>query len=120
MTDRPLTPRERDVLDFLLQGSDPIASALRNQVRVARVLQEAECCPSIHLYAEPREAERAPTDRVLVIEAQYSDRPEQTVRLVTSANGWLSHLELVHVGGIPAPKEFPRPSELGPPSRESY
>jgi hypothetical protein len=89
---------------------------LRRQVAVARVLRESSCCASIHLYADPAEADDAPASDFVVVEALWTSSPRRSVRLTTSAEARLSHLELVHEEEETAPLEFPPPSELSEPS----
>jgi hypothetical protein len=104
------------VLSFLLGWDSPSAPALRRQAAVARVLKESRCCASIHLYSDPLEADDAPAAGILVIEATWTSSPRRSVRLTTSGEARLSHLELVHEEEDTAPFEFPPPSELAEPS----
>jgi hypothetical protein len=114
--ERSLTTRERQILDYLLRGDSSTAAALRRQAAVARVLQESPCCASIHLYADPAEAADAPAAGITIIEAEWKGSPRRSVRLTTSGEARLSHLELVHEKEEIAPPEFPLPRELAEPS----
>ena len=52
--DRPLTDRERDVLDALLAVEFDGVADLRRQAKDARVVGGCGCgCPSINFYSEP-------------------------------------------------------------------
>jgi hypothetical protein len=59
-TPRPLTPREREVLDFLVSIDDPAAEALRIQATTAQVTEECECgCGGISLTVDREGTPRA-------------------------------------------------------------
>lgn len=116
---RPLTQRETKVLEFLVAHAGEAARAVRSQVKVAHVLQDGDCCASIHVYAAPEQARAAATGGPLGIEAPWRGEPPWSVRHVTSATGWLSHLELVHQREEVGPGEFPPVAELGMPRRSA-
>ena len=113
--DRNLTDREREVLLFLTAGDHDTATALREQVRYARVLKEASCCASAHVGASREDARDAPAGGLLTIEAQVRGVPERVVRLVTSSEARLSHIEISHDGEAVGPPELPPTAELDSP-----
>lgn len=117
VVDRPLTERERDVLLFLTARDDATAAGLRRQIEVARVVVESRCCASINLMARVEDADDAPAGgRPLTIQATIRSDPSRTVRLVTSGQARLSHVEISHDDETEGPRELPPPEELDSPT----
>lgn len=117
---RPLTEREREILDFLLSVEMPGVEALREQASVAQAKPWDCGCASIDLVVDQ---ERAPQSSIAVrpaIEANSKDRDEPHRifdLLVWVDDGWLSGVELVEYGfdrHADAPDVFPPPTDFEP------
>jgi hypothetical protein len=136
---RPLTSREREVLDFLVSVDDPAAEALRNQAATARVIQECECgCGGISLAVDREGTPRADLgsqelpvfdgDQVSTgiflcehVTSTYDDPkdPEATLWLILQTeDGWIADIEIAWLGGSTRPpKGLPSPEDFSPPSK---
>lgn len=95
--ERRITPRESEVLHFLLGIDAPPhlrdrIAELRVQAASARVVERWECCPSI-TFAPP--AEGFAGDDHAIVEARHHSEPYELILFVDSA-GSLRHLEIVH------------------------
>jgi hypothetical protein len=88
---RPLTPREREVLDAMLNVDFPGVEEVRATAAGLRVHVEWSCCPSIQFAREM--GEHWP-----VVEA-WSDEPAREVILFAGEHGSLVCLELVNGDG---------------------
>ncbi len=112
---RPLTERERSVLDFLLSVDFPGVEELREQAK--HVLAEAKLSydPTIHLVVDHEKAKPAKVVTTVPVEANSKvSGPDLVSILLFVHDGWLSSLELVwYEENIP--DEFPAPEELEPP-----
>lgn len=104
---RPLTPRERAVLDLLLGTDFPGAAALRAQARTAEVTGRCPCgCPTIDLAVD-----------ATVTVADVGSRVAVDVDVVDGGlilfvdEGRLSGLEYWSVADE-TPVEFPPPEEI--------
>jgi hypothetical protein len=118
---RPLTAREREILDFLLSIEFRGVEELRRQVGVAEVTARMDCCPTIELEVRRQKAPRSSFDDYLAVEAETKDfglaDAESCFELLLFVrDGWLSSVELVHYGDdvsglaeFPPPETFERP-----------
>ena len=105
---RPLTPRERSVLDLLLATDFPGAAELRVQARTARVIGRCACgCPTIDLAVDDA-APVADVDGRVAVDVDVADGG----LIVFVDDGRLSGLEYWSVGETPA--EFPPPDTIRP------
>jgi hypothetical protein len=120
---RPLTWREREVLDFLVSIDDPAAEALRVQATTAQVTGECDCgCGAISL-----EVDREGTPQAVQAGRMadhfgpittYTDPkdPEETLWLLLwTEGGWISYIEIAWISEKP-PKGLPSPEGFLPPS----
>jgi hypothetical protein len=114
---RPLTAREREVLDFLLSAEFPGVERLREQAGGARVASEPrDCCPSLKLVADVTRARPASVRDEPVVVGAGSKSKEWTL-LLHVRDGWLDEMELVHyTDDVPA--EFPSPDAFETPVPE--
>lgn len=113
-TPRPLTPRERAVLDALLREDFPGAPELRAQVASTTVSGTCGCgCPTVYLSVGATTAAPAIAARVPV-GAEVSDTDGDSV-LLFADNGHLSSLEYAWVER--PPREFPEADRLMPQAR---
>jgi hypothetical protein len=121
---RPLTDRERRVLDRLLQADGlPAADELRGQAAAATVTGYCGCgCPSIHLRIDRSRAKPATRRVGLRLRAEpITGRPLAEAEweagwgglLLWSEDGWLDYLE-VFWGTDAPPDELPAPEEVRP------
>lgn len=113
---RPLTPREREVLDHLLTADFPGVPELREQSNHVEVEREWDDCPSIDLVVDKTKASAASLSNRMPVEAwsRRSTDDSQFIQVMLFADkGWLSALELVHFEYIP--DEFPPVDELRAP-----
>jgi hypothetical protein len=130
---RPLTSREREVLDFLVSVDDPAAEALRIQAATARVTGECECgCGGISLAVDREGTPRADlgTQKTKVhgwrVETKVfrsrnvtssndPEDPEATQWLILwTEDGWIDGIEISWVSDSP-PKGLPSPDGFSPP-----
>jgi hypothetical protein len=106
---RPLSHREREVLDFLLSVRDPRAEALREQAGTAQVVGQCACgCATIDLEVDRTTAAPSLWLSSLAIEATNGLNPPYELLLFLES-GWLSSIEIVYYDGIPPPV-FPPPA----------
>jgi hypothetical protein len=116
---RPLTPNERETLDFLLGADFPGVEALRGQAGAAAVVVERwACCPSVSLEVDRASAQRADVEANVPVEARSVGFERGYQLLLHVADGWLSELELVHYDEGRGPEEFPPPHQFEPPRTE--
>jgi hypothetical protein len=118
---RPLTPREREVLDFLLSVETPGVEELRRQADFALARSWDSGCASIDLIVDQERGPRSSITRRPAIEATSKERedPERIFDLLLWVDdGWLSGIEMVEYGfdrHEDAPDVFPEPSDFEPP-----
>jgi hypothetical protein len=111
---RPLTARERAVLDFLLTADVPDVEVLRIQAQTARVTGYCGCgCPSITLEVDRESApQSALGDRLAVETHSDPEDPEDTLWLfLWTRDGWLSYLEISWISEA-SPHLLPTPESL--------
>jgi hypothetical protein len=113
--ERSLTGREQEVLLHLLRGADSLSLALRERVADVRVIQEMDCCASIHISAGDAELWELTGWTPRAAEANWRTSPPRVVRLVIAATGEFSHLEITHEGEETGPTEFPPAVDLDEP-----
>lgn len=113
----PLSDRERDIVDLLLDVDVPGVAALRQQAHHATVSRRCACgCPTIWLAVD---RERAPaiadlTRRLVSKAATPAPTPAPLHIHLYVEDGWLHQVELIPLSQ-PVPTRFPSPSELGAP-----
>lgn len=120
-TYRLLTPREREVLDFLLSIETPGVEELRQQADFT-LARSWDCgCASIDLIVDQERGPRSSIAKRPAIEAASKERedPERIFDLLLWVDdGWLSGMEMVEYGfdrHEDAPDTFPEPSDFEPP-----
>jgi hypothetical protein len=118
---RPLTSREREVLDFLLSVETPGVEELRRQADFT-LAKSWDCgCASIDLIVDQECSPRSSIMRRPAIEAASKERDdlERVFDLLLWVDdGWLSGIELVEYGSErheDAPDVFPEPNDFDPP-----
>lgn len=118
---RPLTSREREVLDFLLSVETPGVDELRRQADFT-LAKSWDCgCASIDLIVDQERSPRSSITRRPALEAASKEReePKQVFDLLLWVDdGWLSGIELVEYGferHEDAPDVFPEPNNFDPP-----
>lgn len=103
--DRPLTGRERDVLEALLSVDFPGVERLRREVDTVRVVGVCGCgCPSVDF-------QRAVGVGMKIQVNAAVDGSDDGLFLFTVA-GRLGGIEYVGVSGEPDPAELPEPALL--------
>jgi hypothetical protein len=127
---RPLTPREREILGFLLSVDDPGVAELREQAATALARRDCRCgCPSIELtvdrQATPQSSiQRGSPNATPVFEAAASQSAEEFSELLLFvADGWLCDLEIVDylpegaepLAEIPPPADYVLRTASDPP-----
>jgi hypothetical protein len=111
---RPLTTKERAVLDFLLSLDFPGARELRDQAEKAVVIGRCGCgCPTVDLTVDERAESAELADRNPV-EATAANN-EGLQLLLFTRHGRLESLELVWYEDGPPPAEFPALETFAPP-----
>lgn len=90
--------------------------AVRDEVTNVRVIQEMDCCASIHIWAGNAKLEGLTGGVPRSVEAIWSTSPPQVVRLVVAGNGEFSHLEITHEGEEIGPNQFPPAADLDEPA----
>jgi hypothetical protein len=121
---RPLTPREREILDHLLSVERPGVAELRQQAEAALARPWACGCASIDLVVDQIRARPSPIRGRPAIETQSKERedPSRIFDLLLWVEvGWLSGLELVAYGfeRHEDANVFPPPGEFHPPRAAS-
>jgi hypothetical protein len=117
---RPLTPREREILDYLLSVETPGVAELRQQSQVALARRWPCGCASIDLAVDRRRVRPSPITARPAIEAQSKERedPRRIFDLLLWVDGgWLSGIELVEYGfeRHEDANVFPAPADFLPP-----
>jgi hypothetical protein len=114
---RPLTEREREILDFLLGADLPGIEELREQAGTALAVRWGPRDPSVDLYVD-REATRPSPVRTRPVIQTYTMRKGakdlRELLLWVDEDGWLSSVELAHLYEE-WPEDLPPPSEFEPP-----
>ena len=117
---RQLTPREAEILDFMLAVEDPRVEPLRAQRRSVVVTGRCGCgCASIHLEVDRSQSRQAaicspPIEANLNrAKAALTDPDETYGLLVFLDDGWLSLLEIWWIQKPPG--EFPATRAFDPP-----
>jgi hypothetical protein len=107
---RPLSPRESEILDFLLGADFPGVETLRTQARTARVVGQCECgCATVYLAVDPALPVASEVAQFDAVDAQSRsvcdwDPPRELILFVKE--GRLSSIEIVWYGDAPIP-DFP-------------
>lgn len=117
MYPRPLSPRERDVLDLLLAQDFPGREIFAAQVEAAEVIGGCrDCpCPSVELRVDPSLAEVGPHDPNV---AGHLPLPPQASTpagdlILFHDKGWLAYLEYsAHDPDDLPPRDLPDPEHL--------
>jgi hypothetical protein len=112
---RPLSPRERLVLDHLLSGEFPGVEALRTQA-LGVLVEGRGVGPTVFLVVPESDAPLAEVVNEVPVEAwsvHQVDSDDFVQILLFVHEGRLSALELNWYENLPV--EFPPPSELRPP-----
>jgi hypothetical protein len=108
-----LTPREREILNFLLSVEMPGVEELRLQAGTAMAEGPLEsCCPSISLFVDRERAPQSPIRSSPAVDALSKERaPADRVfdLLLFVDDGWLQEIELVHYTESSGLDEFPPP-----------
>jgi hypothetical protein len=98
-TPRPLSERERNVLDFMLSVEAPGVAELREQARTATATGWDCGCASIDLHVDRGSTQPSSIRSRPAIETETKERsdPNGTFDLLVwvDAEGWLSGLEIV-------------------------
>ncbi|WP_201292529.1 hypothetical protein [Cellulomonas citrea] len=103
--ERPLTPRERDVLDALLAVEFDGVTELRRQARAATVVGGCSCgCPSIDFVTEPGAG--------LHVRVNAAIRGTDDELFLYTVDGRLGGIEYVGVSDTADPSELPDPALL--------
>lgn len=115
---RPLSDRETEALNFMLDLDDSRLAPLRDQARTASVTGRCSCgCATVDLTVD-RSRTKAASVCSPVTDARAKptdDDADGVLELVLLArDGWLSSLEIVYYRG-PIPTEFPATSSFEPP-----
>jgi hypothetical protein len=117
---RPLTAREREILDFLLSAEVPGVRELREQAATALAVPWDCGCASIDLTVDRTGTRASRVAGRPAIEAASKERgvPEQTFDLLLWVDdGWLSGVEIVDYGESHGAHSatFPPPEHFGSP-----
>jgi hypothetical protein len=116
---RPLSARERSLLDFLLAEDFPGAEALRMQAQTVRVKGLWEGLPSVVLLeVADGSAPRANVLHTVPVEAKVRDVDPPQELLLFVENGFLDSIELVDYSGSDE-AELPLAAALEPPTAKS-
>jgi hypothetical protein len=112
---RPLTARERKVLDFLVSIDGPAAEALRAQAATASVTGECQCgCGAIDLQVDRKRTPRAEVGRPVETDKVSADPEEVLSLLLWGEGGWISSIEVAWISTEPPgaslhPRALPHP-----------
>ena len=118
---RPLTPREREILDMLLSIEAPGIEELRSQVPHAQAARWECGCASFDLRVDRERAPRSSVTARPAIEARTREQDEVNSTfdlLVWVDDGWLAGVEIVDYverHGEESPEEIPPPSAWNAP-----
>lgn len=109
---RPLTDREREILEFLLSVEVPGIEELRQQVPFARAARWDCGCASFDLIVDRERAPRSAITASAAVEAYSKARndPNKAFDLLLWVDdGWLAGVEIVDVDqhGDDSPEEIP-------------
>lgn len=110
---RPLSQRERDVLEYLLSLDFPGVSELREQAKHVSVVAESDHCPTIDLVVDHSKAKPAKVSDILPVTTYTKDDVNFVHVNLFVRDGWLSEIDVGHYDYIPS--ELPPPDELVPP-----
>lgn len=92
-----LSPDVTATLRALLDGSDPVSSALRAQIPYARVVGRCGCgCATVDLEVDRTAAAQAPSHDNPAVDAGYTE-PHSAGVMVCTEDGYLSLLEIYSV-----------------------
>ena len=93
---RPLTPREQELLQYLLQAEFPGKQALVKQAETLLVSGHCACgCASILFRVDTTSAPSALVQRRIPVEAEGADMDGVIIHfLLHVVQGWLSELEI--------------------------
>jgi hypothetical protein len=120
-SERPLTARERDVLDFLLSVKGPGVAELRGQATHATARPWTCGCASVDLMVDRTTSSPTTLRARPAVEAETLDRESLDgvfdLLLWVSDDGWLDAIEIVDYleRHEDSPDELPDPSLFGPP-----
>jgi hypothetical protein len=118
---RPLTEREREILEMLLSVEAPGIETLRAQVPHASAARWACGCASFDLRVDRRGAPRSSITNSPAIEAETTERDDYrrtSDLLLWVDDGWLSGVEIVDYvdqHGDESPDEIPSPEAWNQP-----
>lgn len=116
---RPLSDREREILDFLLADPDERLAPLRTQAETATVTGICECgCPTINLEVDrtlPPASLGSPAVETGTREVAGMDPLSYVGLILFLDEGFLNAMELWYISS-PPPAEFPSPLALAQPS----
>jgi hypothetical protein len=117
---RPLTVREREILDFLLSVDMPGVEELRSQADFAVARRWSDTDASIYLRVDRERAPRAELVSSHLVEtwsrsAEKPGDPCFTLSLWAS-DGWLDEIEIIDVGETGWPEVFPPAADFDPPA----
>jgi hypothetical protein len=115
---RPLTPREAEILQFMLSPDGPRLAPLRDQAEVATVVRTCGCgCATIDLAVDRIKTKPAIGLSRVPIETVSLEQADARATFFLDLfleNGWLSSLEISYLDTIPS--EFPPASAFRPPT----
>lgn len=121
---RPLTEREREILDFLLSVDLPGIKELREQAKTARAVRWGPRDPSFAVYvdqeaARPSSFRRRSAEPQITADTRETDGPQTMyqLKLWVNKDGWLSHVKFTPFGWGDEVwlEELLPPSEFDPP-----
>ena len=120
---RPLTPREREILDHLLSVEAPGVGELRQQAETALATPWDCGCASIDLTVDRHAAPQSSIQARAAIEAASNERAEPFLELLlwVDDEGWLSAIEVVDYldEHEESPEAIPPPTDFDPPRLSS-
>ncbi len=116
---RPLTDRERSILDHVLSVADARLDPLRRQASTVTAVGRCFCgCATIdlgvdRLHASPAVDLCSPVTEASTEHAREYPDPNYCELILFLDDGWLSSLEIVFYTDDPV-REFPPPDRFGP------
>lgn len=114
-TPRPLTTREREVLEFFASIAGPAGKAPRSQAATASVVAECECgCGAIDLSVDEK-APRAEVESPIVTLHDPVDRPETLWLMLWLEAGRILGIEVAWIADE-APRGLPSVDGFSPTS----